>query len=57
MGARTTFKWIKGHSGNEGNERVDKKAEEGTNKETVDEVDLTILKEYALEGAKLNKLT
>lgn len=56
-GARTTFKWVKGHSGNEGNKRVDKKAEEGANKEVDKEVDLTIPKEYMLEGAKLNKLT
>ena len=56
-GAKTTFKWIKGYSGDEGNENADKKAEEGANKEKEDTIDLRIPKEYELEGAKLNKLT
>ena len=56
-GTKTTLKWIKGHSGDEGNEYTDKKAEEGANKEKEDTIDLKVPKDYELEGAKLNKLT
>ena len=44
-GAKTTFKWVKGHSGDKGNENADKKPEEGANKEKEDTIDLTIPKE------------
>ena len=50
MGQRTLWRQRKWKS-------RQKKAEEGTNKEKEDIIDLKIPKEYKLEGAKLNKLT
>ena len=55
--ARTTFKWIKGHTGDQGNEGSDQLAKEGANKEVDDPLDSTIPIEFDLHGAKLASLT
>jgi ribonuclease HI len=55
--ARITFKWIKEHTGDQGNECSDQLAKEGANKDVDDPLDLTIPIEYDLQGAKLASLT
>lgn len=54
--ATTHFKWIKGHSGDQGNEASDVLAKEGARKERPDEIDLSIPKEFDLQGAKLSTI-
>ena len=44
--APTTFQWVKGHSGDKGNEECDKLAKEGAHKEREDPFDLTITSTY-----------
>jgi ribonuclease HI len=53
----TTFKWTKGHQGNLGNEESNRLAKEGAEKDTPDDLDLTISAEYDLQGAKLTAIT
>ena len=55
--APTLLKWVKGHSGVEGNEGSDQLAKEGAEKEAPDELNLEIPKEFDLQGAKLVTLT
>ena len=55
--AKTTFKWIKGHAGNQGNEGSDRLAKEGAMKEEPDDISLEIPIEFDLQGAKLATLT
>ena len=55
--ATTSFKWVKGHNGNLGNEESDRLAKEGADKDIPDIVDLAIPKEYDIQGAKLAALT
>jgi ribonuclease HI len=55
--APTTFKWVKGHSGDKGNEGSDKLAKEGADKEVEDHLDLTIPDHFNVQGAKLSSLT
>ena len=44
--ATTSFQWIKGHDGIQGNEESDRLAKEGANKPAPDNLDLDILKEF-----------
>lgn len=48
-----TFQWVKGHSGNTGNEECDSLAKEGANKDKPDLLPLDIPSQYNLQGAKL----
>ena len=54
--ARTTFRWVKGHSGELGNEESDKLAREGANKNIPDILDLQIPEDFDLQGAKLKTI-
>ncbi|KAJ3817970.1 ribonuclease H-like domain-containing protein, partial [Lentinula raphanica] len=53
----TTFKWVKGHAGNQGNEKADRLANEGRQKTQPDEIDLSIERTFKLTGAKLKTIT
>ena len=55
--APTTFKWVKGHDGNERNEGSDRLAKEGAQKNEEDHVDLSIPIEFDVQEAKLAALT
>ena len=55
--ARTSFRWIKGHEGDQGNEGSDQLAKAGANKATTDPLDLSIPAEFDLQGAKLITLS
>ena len=55
--ATTSFQWIKGHDGIQGNEESDRLAKEGANKPTPDILNLDIPNEFDLQGAKLATLT
>ena len=55
--ARTSFQWVKGHAGDQGNEGSDELAKMGATKEDPDEIDLNIPIEFDLQGAKLAAIT
>ncbi|KAI0699470.1 ribonuclease H-like domain-containing protein [Cytidiella melzeri] len=55
--AVTTFEWVKGHTGLEGNEGADKLASLGAAKELPDDVDFTIPNQWNLTGVKITALT
>ena len=55
--APTAFKWVKGHSGEEGNEESDTLAKAGVEKETPDEISLEIPPHFDVQGAKLSSIT
>ena len=54
--AITSFKWVKGHQGNLGNEESDKLAKNGAEKDLPDQIDLQIPDEFLTQGAKLQAL-
>ena len=55
--AKTKFKWVKGHSGELGNERSDQLAKQGANKTTADDIKLEIPARFNPQGAKLAKIS
>lgn len=55
--ATTSFKWVKGHRGNLGNEESDKLAKEGANKGEPNYLPMDVPIKYDLQGAKLVSLT
>ncbi|KAG2148793.1 hypothetical protein DEU56DRAFT_729869 [Suillus clintonianus] len=55
--ATTTFRWIKGHSNNKGNDEADKLAEIGALKNEYDHMDIKIPPEFDLQGTKLTQIT
>lgn len=55
--APTAFRWVKGHSGEEGNEESDALAKQGADKETPDEFSLEIPAHFDVQGAKLASIS
>ena len=55
--ARTTLQWVKGHDEIQGNEGSDVLAKLGVNKEHPDPMNLEILLDFDIQGAKLLTLT
>ncbi|TFK63672.1 RnaseH-domain-containing protein [Pluteus cervinus] len=53
----TIFEKVKGHSGDVGNDGADQKANEGSQKEQPDELDMEVPKELTITGAKLSSMT
>jgi hypothetical protein len=53
----TSFQWVKGHQGTEGNKQADHLANLGVQKDEPDHVDLTIPIEFQTQGIKLSTLT
>jgi len=51
------FIWVKGHTGQEGNEQADTLAKEGANKPQPDILDLNIPDEFNLQGMKLSMIS
>ena len=56
-GAPTHFRWVKGHSGTRGNKQADRLAAEGVNKQSCDEIDLTIPDHFKTTGLRLATAT
>jgi ribonuclease HI len=54
--APTSFKWVKGHNGMQGNEESDALAKTGALKNTPDELPLDIPEDFNLHGTKLSTL-
>jgi len=55
--AATTFRWVKGHDGVEGNEQSDRLAKEGAANPFINELDLSVPDNFNVQGAKLTSLT
>ena len=53
----TCFKWVKGHSGDHGNEESDRLAKEGARKVIPNDLDLQVPAEFIVQGAKLSAMT
>jgi len=54
---RTTLHWVKGHDGIEGNEGSNALVKQGANKQHPDPMNLEILEDFDIQGAKLPTLT
>jgi ribonuclease HI len=54
--ALIAFEWVKGHSGEEGNEKADRLAEEGVKKDGPDNIDLSIPPHFDIKDVKLSAL-
>ncbi|KAI0039558.1 hypothetical protein FA95DRAFT_1503987 [Auriscalpium vulgare] len=55
--AAAGFRWVKGHSGDTGNDHADAQAALGAAKATADSLDLTVPPPFQLSGAKMSTLT
>ncbi|KAF7798072.1 hypothetical protein EIP86_009286 [Pleurotus ostreatoroseus] len=55
--APTTFRWVKGHSGDEGNEGADNLAGQGAGLDRADDVDLAVPLRFDLSGAQISTLS
>jgi ribonuclease HI/exonuclease III len=55
--APTSFQWVKGHSGEPGNEGSDELAKAGLEKDEPDEIPLQIPEHFDVQGANLAKIT
>ncbi|KAI0037711.1 hypothetical protein FA95DRAFT_1551472 [Auriscalpium vulgare] len=55
--AKVTFRWVKGHSGDSGNDGADEQADIGARKNRPDRIDLYVPPEWRLTGAKLATIT
>jgi len=55
--ATTSFRWVKGHNRNIGNEQSDILAKQGATKDRDDILPLDIPKEFDIQGAKLSLLS
>ncbi|KAG2336708.1 ribonuclease H-like protein [Suillus weaverae] len=53
----TTFKWVKGHQGNIGNEKADQLTLTGALHQEPDECDTYVPRNFDLQGAKLSAIT
>ena len=55
--AESSFQWVKGHMGDEGNKGSNGLVKDGANKRDPDVLDLRVPKEFDLQGAKLVTIT
>ncbi len=55
--ATTTFRWVKGHNRNPGNEQSDALTKQGAMKNSNNVLNLDIPKEFNLQGVRLSSLT
>ncbi|KDQ50173.1 hypothetical protein JAAARDRAFT_142329 [Jaapia argillacea MUCL 33604] len=55
--ATTAFRWVKGHSGDIGNDKADALAKQGASRDVPDQLDLSVPPNFHLSGAKLATIT
>lgn len=53
----TTFKWVKGHQGNIGNEKADQLTLTGAQRQVPDELNTFVPRNFDLQGMKLSMIT